>query len=188
MARERPRMSWSRSSTLFRKRIDRTSRQSWTTYARTLCSGFRTRGIRATSCFATTSARGAPLCRLRRIFQPHREARRKRGNPEGKRGNPHRPIRRNTMSRTVAERKTVGTARYSYRVGAAHLPRACAPWHTGKRNPWRRNAPTSAARRVRPPSCHSGGAPQNGNGGIKTEAPQGVSHGNTPQGAPCALG
>ena len=31
------------------------------------------------------------------------------------------------MSRTVAERKTVGTARYSYRVGAAHLPRACVP-------------------------------------------------------------
>ena len=70
----------------------------------------------------------------------------------------------NTVSRTVAERKALGTARTvtrkgcnSYRVGAAHLPRACAPWHTGKRNPWRRNAPTSAARRVRPPSCHSGG-------------------------------
>lgn len=29
------------------------------------------------------------------------------------------------MSRTVAERKSIGTARY-YRVGAAHLPRACA--------------------------------------------------------------
>lgn len=33
-----------------------------------------------------------------------------------------------------------------------------------------------------------GGAPQNGNGGIKTEAPQGVSCGNTPHGAPRAVG
>lgn len=31
------------------------------------------------------------------------------------------------MSRTVAERKTVGTAQYFYRAGAAHLPRACVP-------------------------------------------------------------
>ena len=31
------------------------------------------------------------------------------------------------MSRTVAERKALGTARYSYRDGAAHLPRACVP-------------------------------------------------------------
>lgn len=29
------------------------------------------------------------------------------------------------MSRIVAERKTLGTARYFYRDGAAHLPRAC---------------------------------------------------------------
>ena len=29
------------------------------------------------------------------------------------------------MSRTVAERKALGTTRYSYRDGAAHLPRAC---------------------------------------------------------------
>jgi len=32
------------------------------------------------------------------------------------------------MSRTVAERKALGTARYSYRDGAAHLPRACVHW------------------------------------------------------------
>ena len=31
------------------------------------------------------------------------------------------------MRRTVAERKALGTTRYSYRVGAARPPRACAP-------------------------------------------------------------
>ena len=71
------------------------------------------------------------------------------------------------MSRTVVERKTVGTARYSYRVGAAHLPRACVP---GTRASGTRGdeMPQQAPQGVYVhPLAIQGGAPQNGNGGIK---------------------
>ena len=92
------------------------------------------------------------------------------------------------MSRTVAERKSVGTARYFYRDGAAHLPRAYA--HGARASGTRGDeTPQQAPRGVYVhPLAIQGGAPQNGNGGIKTEAPQGVSHGNTPHGAPRAVG
>jgi hypothetical protein len=79
------------------------------------------------------------------------------------------------MSRLVAERKTLGTARYFHRVGAAHLPRACA---TGTRASGSRGdeTPQQAPQGA---YIHSlaiqGGAPQNGNGGIRQWAPQGVS-------------
>jgi len=91
------------------------------------------------------------------------------------------------MSRTVAERKSLGTARYFYRVGAAHPPRACVP---GTRASGTRGdeMPQQAPQGVYVHPLAIQGAPQNGNGGIKTEAPQGVSHGNTPHGAPRAVG
>ena len=68
------------------------------------------------------------------------------------------------MSRKVAERKALGPARYSYRDGAAHLPRACVP---GTRASGARGDETSqqAPQGVYVhPLAIQGGAPQNGNG------------------------
>ena len=68
------------------------------------------------------------------------------------------------MSRTVAERKALGTTRYSYRDGAAHLPRACV---TGTRASGTRGDETPSKRRKARTTTllpFRGGAPQNGNG------------------------
>jgi hypothetical protein len=57
------------------------------------------------------------------IYQPHREARRKRGNPEGKRANSHRLIRENSMSRTAQTHDRENAPRQlQHAARGRHLP------------------------------------------------------------------
>ena len=91
------------------------------------------------------------------------------------------------MRRTVAVCKSLGTARYFYRDGAAHPPRACVP---GPRASGTRGdeTPQQAPQGVYYyPLAIQGGAPQNGNGGIRTGSAARRLGSNTPHGAPRAV-